>query len=32
MLFGRRLKATGVMNVMNPVEQAARKGCFEEIE
>ena len=27
-----RLKATGVMNVVNPVEQAAREGRFEEIE
>lgn len=32
MLFGRRLKATGVMNVVNPVEKAAREGRFEEIE
>ena len=27
-----RLKATGVMNVMNPVENAAREGRFEELE
>ena len=27
-----RLKATGVVNVVNPVEQATRDGRFEEIE
>ena len=27
-----RLKATGVMNVVNPVEQAQREGRFEEID
>ena len=27
-----RLKATGVMEVVNPVEQAAREGRFEEVE
>jgi len=27
-----RLKATGVMNVMNPVEQAINEGRFEEID
>lgn len=27
-----RLKATGVMNVLNPVEQAAKEGRFEEID
>lgn len=27
-----RLKATGVMNVMNPVEQAVHEGRFEELE
>jgi hypothetical protein len=27
-----RLKATGVMNVVNPVEQAAREGRFEEVD
>ena len=27
-----RLKATGVMNVANPVEQAVREGRFEEIQ
>ena len=26
-----RLKATGVMNVANPIEQAAREGRFEEV-
>ena len=27
-----RLKATGVVNVVNPVEQAARDGRFEEVD
>lgn len=27
-----RLKATGVMNVMNPVEQAVQEGRFEEVD
>jgi len=27
-----RLKATGVMNVMNPVQQAVQEGRFEEVE
>ena len=27
-----RLKATGVMNVVNPVEKAAREGRFEELD
>lgn len=27
-----RLKATGVMEVVNPVEQASREGRFEEVE
>jgi len=26
-----RLKATGVMNVSNPVEEALRSGRFEEL-
>lgn len=32
MLGCGRLKATGVMNVVNPVEKAAREGRFEELE
>ncbi len=27
-----RLKATGVVNAINPVEQAARQGTLEEVE
>ncbi len=27
-----RLKATGVVNVVNPVEQALQEGRFEEVE
>ena len=27
-----RLKATGVVNVVNPIEHAAREGRFEEVD
>ena len=28
----RRLKATGIVNAVNPVEQAMREGRFEELD
>jgi hypothetical protein len=31
-LTGTRLKATGVMNVKNPVEISAQQGRFEELD